>query len=44
MTGLTEVSWILMFAFAFIGCDNVLHVASGAHDCMFWKNERKEGK
>lgn len=28
MTGLTEISWILMFAFAFSGCDNVLHVAS----------------
>ena len=44
MTGLTENSWILMFAFAFSGCDNVLHVASGKHDCTFWKNESEDGK
>ena len=41
MIGLTEISWILMFAFAFSGCDNV---ASGKHDCTFWKNECEEGK
>ena len=43
MTGLTEVSWILMFAFAFSGCDNVLHVASGKHDYVLkeWKERRQ---